>query len=195
MHRNAPLTPEGRRRLCELIESGWTVAAAAESMRISRQCAHKWWRRYRDEGIDGLADRSSRPHRCPHQTRPRIERRVLALRESRKIGPARLAGIVGLPTSTVHRVLVRHHKNRLAWMDRTTGRVVRRIETTHPGELIHIDVKKLAKVPPGGGHKKLGRAATRRNRPGLGYTHIHTAIDAYSRLAYSEFAGVENSEN
>jgi transposase InsO family protein len=194
MHRNAPLTPEGRLRLCQRIEDGWTVAAAAESMNISRQCAHKWWRRYQDEGVAGLEDRSSRPWSCPHRTPARVERRIVALRQSRKLGPARLAGIVGVPASTVHRVLVRHGVNRLAWMDRPTGRVIRRIETSRCGELVHIDVKKLARVPTGGGHKKLGRAATR-NRPGLGYSHIHTAIDAYSRLAYSEFAGVENKEN
>ena len=84
--------------------------------------------------------------------------------------------------------------NRLRWMDRPTGRMIRRIETSRPGELVHIDVKKLARVPDGGGHKKLGRTVTR-NRPGRGYTHIHTAIDAYSRLAYSEFAGTENEAN
>lgn len=194
MHGNAPLTPEGRLRLCRRIEDGWTVAAAAESMNISRQCAHKWWRRYRDEGIDGLRDRSSRPWSCPHQTPARVERRIVALRQSRKLGPARLAGIVGVPASTVHRVLVRNGVNRLRWMDRPTGRVIRRIETSRCGELVHIDVKRLARVPNGGGHKKLGRGVTK-NRPGLGYTHIHTAIDAYSRLAYSEFAGVENTVN
>ena len=194
MHGNAPLTPEGRLRLVRRIEDGWTVAAAAESMNISRQCAHKWWRRYRDEGVDGLRDRSSRPHSCPHQTPARVERRIVALRQSRRLGPARLAGIVGVPASTVHRVLVRHGVNRLRWMDRPTGRVIRRIETSRCGELVHIDVKKLARVPRGGGHKKRGRAVTK-NRPGLGYTHIHTAIDAYSRLAYSEFAGPENAIN
>jgi transposase InsO family protein len=194
VHANAPLTPEGRLRLCSRIAEGWTVAAAAESMNISRQCAHKWWRRFQLEGLDGLRDRSSRPHRSPNQTPARLERRIVALRQSRKLGPARLAGIVGVPASTVHRVLVRHGCNRLRWMDRTTGRVVRRIETSRTGELVHIDVKKLARIPAGGGHKKRGRAATR-NRPGLGYTHIHTAIDAYSRLAYSEFAGKENKVN
>lgn len=198
MHRNAPLTPEGRLRLCRRIEDGWSVAAAAESMHISRQCAHKWWARYRDEGIDGLEDRSSRPRSCPHQTPARIERRIVALRQSRKLGPARLAGIVGVPASTVHRVLVRHGVNRLRWMDRPTGRVIRRIDTTHCGELVHIDVKKLARVPPGGGHKFHGRTGTRNGsmgKKGRGYTHIHTAIDAYSRLAYSEFAGTENTVN
>jgi len=194
LHRNAPLTAEGRRRLCERIESGWTVAAAAESMNISRQCAHKWWRRYRVEGVAGLEDRSSRPLSCPHQTPARVERRIVALRQSRKLGPARLAGIVGMPASTVHRVLVRHGVNRLSWMDRPTGRVIRRIETSRCGELVHIDVKRLARVPAGGGHKMLGRSSRVRHRGG-GYTHIHTAIDAYSRLAYSEFAGVENTIN
>lgn len=148
MHRNAPLTEEGRRRLCERIASGWTVAAAAESMNISRQCAHKWWRRYLDEGVVGLRDRSSRPHRCPCQTPARIERRIVALRQSRKLGPARLAGIVEVPASTVHRVLVRHQVNRLRYLDRPTGRVVRRITTERPGELVHVDAKKLAKIPP-----------------------------------------------
>jgi transposase InsO family protein len=197
LHRNAPLTAEGRFRLCRRIAAGWTVAAAAESMNISRQCAHKWWRRYLDEGRPGLEDRSSRPQSCPHQTPPALERRIVALRQSRKLGPARLAGVVGLPASTVHRVLVRHGVNRLRWMDRPTGRVIRRIETSRCGELVHIDVKKLARVPDGGGHKMLGRSAETR-RPGRGpggYTHIHTAIDAYSRLAYSEFAGVENTDN
>jgi transposase InsO family protein len=194
LHRNAPLTPEGRLRLCQRIADGWTIAAAAESMNISRQCAHKWWGRYQAEGVAGLVDRSSRPRSCPHRTPARLERRIVALRQSRKLGPARLAGIVGVPASTVHRVLVRHGINRLRWMDRPTGRVIRRIETKRCGELVHIDVKKLARVPRGGGHRKLGRAVTK-NRPGLGYTHIHTAIDAHSRLAYSEFAGPEDTEH
>jgi transposase InsO family protein len=167
-------------------------------MNISRQCAHKWWSRYRDEGIDGLADRSSRPRSCPHQTPARTERRIVDLRRSRKLGPARLAGIVDVPASTVHRVLVRHGLNRLAWMDRPTGRVIRRIETSRCGELVHIDVKKLAKVPDGGGHRAHGRTGTRNgsmSKRGNGYGHIHVAIDAYSRLAYTEFAGPENQTN
>jgi transposase InsO family protein len=194
VHANAPLTPEGRLRLCIRIADGWTVSAAAESMNISRQCAHKWWRRFQLEGLDGLRDRSSRPHRSPNQTPARLERRIVALRQSRKLGPARLAGIVGVPASTVHRVLVRHGCNRLRWMDRTTGRVIRRIETSRTGELVHIDVKKLARIPPGGGHRVHGRKASVLHKR-VGYTHIHTAIDAYSRLAYSEFAGTENTVN
>jgi transposase InsO family protein len=197
VHRNAPLTPQGRLRLCRRIESGWSIAATAESMQVSRQTAHKWWRRYQLEGEAGLVDRSSRPHGCPHQTPARLEQRIVRLRRARRLGPARLAGIVGLPASTVHRVLVRHGLNRLAVMDRPTGRVIRRIETSRCGELVHIDVKKLARIPDGGGHKKLGREARTGSiaKRGLGYTHIHTAIDAYSRLAYSEFAGPENTPN
>ena len=195
MHANAPLTPRGRLLLCQRIESGWTITATAESANVSRQTASKWWHRYLAEGAVGLEDRSSRPRTCPHQTPARIERRIVALRRSRRLGPARLAGIVDVPASTVHRVLVRHGINRLVWMDRPTGRVIRRIETTRPGELVHIDVKKLARIPPGGGHRKLGRQAGKKNRAGVGYSHIHTAIDAYSRLAYSEFAGQENTIN
>lgn len=163
-------------------------------MQISRQCAHKWWHRYLAEGRAGLSDRSSRPLTSPNRTPARVERRIVALRRSRMIGPARLAGVVGVPASTVHRVLVRYGVNRLQWLDRPTGRTIRRIETSRAGELVHVDVKKLARVPQGGGHKLRGRAVTK-NRPGLGYTHIHTAIDTYSRLAYSEFAGVEDTAN
>jgi len=164
-------------------------------MNISRQCAHKWWRRFREEGEPGLRDRSSRPHGCPHRTPERIERRIVALRQSRKLGPARLAGIVDVPASTVHRVLVRNGMNRLRFMDRPTGRVVRRIETDHPGELVHVDVKKLARIPSGGGHKKLGPALGKKSkRPGrTGYTYIHSAIDAHSRIAYSEILGPETA--
>lgn len=167
-------------------------------MNISRQTAHKWWQRYLLEGAAGLVDRSSRPHSCPHQTPARVERRIVALRHARKLGPARLAGIVNVPASTVHRVLVRNGINRLRWMDRPTGRVIRRIETSRCGELVHIDVKKLARIPDGGGHRMLGRTTEvmgRAHRAKGGYTHIHTAIDAYSRLAYSEFAGIENADN
>ena len=153
-------------------------------MAISRPTAHKWWRRYRDEGLSGLEDRSSRPHRCPHQTPRRVERRIEALRRSHKLGPARIAGILEMATSTVHRVLVRLGLNRLAWMDRPTGRVIRRIEMTRPGELVHVDVKKLGRIPPGGGWKVHGLEGHRHRRSG--YAFIHAAIDGYSRVAYAE---------
>ena len=189
------MTPEGRLRLCLRIDSGWTISATAEAMHVSRQTASKWWNRYLTEGEAGLADRSSRPTRCPHRTRRKVEKRILGLRRRRKLGPARIASILDMPASTVHRVLVRHGINRLVWMDRVSGRVIRRIETTRPGELVHIDVKKQAIIPPGGGHKVLGREARTGSvaKRGLGYLFIHSAVDAYSRLAYCEVLGAENT--
>lgn len=190
MHGNAPLTPEGRFRLCQMIEEGWTIASSAESMRISRQTAHKWWRRYLESGVAGLEDRSSRPRRCPTKTPAKVERRLVELRRRHQLGPARLAPRAGVPASTLHRVLQRHGVSRLSDVDRHGGRTVRRIETSRPGELIHMDVKKQARIPKGGGWKVNGKAKRpdnrRRGRPRPGYAKIHSAIDAYSRLAYSE---------
>jgi transposase InsO family protein len=191
LHRNAPLTPEGRRRLCRLIEEVWTVAAAAESFRISRQTAHKWWRRYQEGGELGLQDRSSRPRRCPTKTPAKLERRVVSLRRRHQVSAARLSDRAGVPASTLHVIWARHGVSRLSDLERRTGRVVRRIETSRPGELVHIDIKKQARIPRGGGWKTHGRGSPkalehrRRNIRG-GYAHIHSAVDAYSRLAYSE---------
>ena len=190
MHRNAPLTPEGRLRLCRLIEDGWTVASSAESFRISRQTAHKWWRRYQEAGESGLVDRSSRPRRCPSKTPANVERRVVQLRRRHQLGPARLAERAGVPASTLHRIWARNGVSRLSDLDRRSGRVIRRIETSRPGELVHIDVKKQAKIPKGGGWRVNGKAKKNYNgkggRPKVGYAFIHSAVDAYSRLAYSE---------
>ena len=190
MHRNAPLTAQGRLRLCQMIEEGFTIASSAESMRISRQTAHKWWGRYQQAGEAGLADRSSRPKRCPTKTPAKVERRVVELRRRHQLGPARLAPRAGVPASTLHRVLQRHGVSRLSDLDRQGGRIIRRIETSRPGELVHMDVKKQAQIPKGGGWRVNGKSRHPRNghsgRPRLGYAHIHSAIDAYSRLAYSE---------
>ena len=190
MHRNAPLTPEGRRRLCRLIEDGWTVASAAESMRISRQTAHKWWRRYQVGGTLALEDRSSRPRRCPTKTPAKVERRVVELRRRHQVSAARLADRAGVPASTLHRIWARHGVSRLSDLERRSGRVVCRIETSRPGELVHLDVKKQAKIPPGGGWKIYGRGSQedldRRRRNRVGYAYVHSAIDAHTRLAYSE---------
>jgi len=197
MHRNAPLTPEGRLRLCRLIENGWTVASAAESFRISRQTAHKWWRRYQAAGPAGLIDRSSRPRRCPAKTSAKVERRVVELRRRHQVSAARLAPRAGIPASTLHVIWSRHGISRLSDLDRRGGRVIRRIETSHPGELVHIDVKKQAKIPPGGGWKVHGRGSRqdrdRRFRNRTGYAYIHSAVDAHSRLAYSEVHGDERA--
>jgi transposase InsO family protein len=159
-------------------------------MGISRDRAYVWWRRYQTEGLAGLEDRSSRPHRSPNTTKPSLERRIVALRQQRGLGPARIAGIVGKPASTVHRVLVRHQLNRLDHLDRVTRAPIRRITMTRPGELVHLDIKKLGRIPRGGGWRIHGRAArpsTHRTRVArIGYAYVHSAIDAYSRLAYSE---------
>jgi transposase InsO family protein len=197
VHRNAPLTPEGRLRLCRLIENDWTVAAAAESMRISRQTAHKWWRRYQESGEAGLVDRSSRPRRCPTKTPAKVERRLVELRRRHQVSAARLAPRAGVPASTLHEIWARHGVSRLSDLERRSGRVVRRIETTHPGELVHVDIKKQAKIPPGGGWRVHGQADRIRNgrggRPRLGYAYIHSAVDAHSRLAYSEIHADERA--
>lgn len=188
MHGNARLTPRGRLTMVLRIEAGRPVAHVAAEMGISRPTAYKWWRRWRSEGAEGLVDRSSRPRSCPHQTPAAIEAAIIELRVRRKHGPARIGGQLGVAASTVHRVLARRGLNRLAWMDRPTGRVIRRIHTDRPGELVHIDVKKLGRIPDGGGWRVHGRAAVRlgREQRSRGMSYVHSAIDAHSRLAFSE---------
>src|SRR5438105_10721968 len=116
-----------------------------------------------------------------------MERRIERIRTNRKLGPARIAGIVEMHPSTVHRVLHRRGLSRLDWMDRPTGRVVRRIVTSRPGELVHIDTKKLHQVPAGGGWRAYGRGVLpQRDRSVPEIDYIHTVIDAYSRVVYVE---------
>ncbi|MFD8110385.1 IS481 family transposase [Streptomyces microflavus] len=185
-HRNARLTVHGRRILVDRVLGGRPVAHVAAEMGISRPTAHKWIRRWRAEGDTGLADRSSRPHRTPHRTPRAVEARVCDLRRTRRLGPARIGPVLGLPASTVHRILTRHSLNRLSWIDRPTGTLIRRYERDLPGEPIHIDVKKLGRIPDGGGHKTLGRQAGRATRSNTGFDYIHSAVDDHSRLACSE---------
>jgi transposase InsO family protein len=170
------------------IEAGRPVTHVAAEMGVSRPTAYKWWRRWQDEGVDGLVDRSSRPHRCPHRTPPALEAQIVALRTELKRGPARIGLQLGVPASTVHRVLCRLGLHRLAWMDRPTGRVIRRIATRRPGELVHVDVKKLGRIPDGGGWRVHGREAVRlgREHRTRGMSYVHSAIDAHSRLAFSQ---------
>ena len=188
-HRNAPLTPQGRLLMCRRIEAGAPVAHVARAMGISRQCASKWWRRYRELGADGLHDRSSRPRRSPNRTPARLETRIVRQRRADKVGPDRIGLRLDMPASTVYRVLCRHQLNRLSHLDRQTAAPIRRYERARPGELVHVDIKKLGRIPAGGGHKVHGRdaAGIRRNRRrGVGYAYLHTAIDDHSRLAYTE---------
>jgi transposase InsO family protein len=190
------------------VESGSTIRGTAERFQVSTTTVVRWTRRYRAVLAAGMtptsrdmADLSSRPHRSPTRTRVRIEKRVRHLRTKRRLGPVQIAGRVGIPASTVHRILVRQGLNRLDHMDRATGEVIR-YERERPGDLIHVDVKKFALIPPGGGWKVRGRAAThgrhggverdnqaaraRRGTGKTGYAYVHSAIDDHSRLAYSE---------
>ena len=141
-----------------------------------------------------MADRSSRPHHSPRRTPTRTERRIIKVRLLRRWGPARIAHLLGLVPSTVHPVLTRFGLARLTDLDRVTGRPIRRYERERPGELVHVDIKKLGNIPDGGGHKTLGRQAGRKTRSGAGYSYIHTAVDDHSRLAYSEILGDEKKE-
>jgi transposase InsO family protein len=194
VHANARLTIHGRKELIERICCGRPIAHVAAEMGISRATAYKWWRRWRAEGDAGLWDRSSRPRRCPQRTPRNLERRIERLRRETKLGPARIAGIVEMHGSTVHRVLVRQGLNQLRAMDPPTGRVIRRIVTTRPGELVHIDVKKLGRIPDGGGWWAHGRGnAAHQPRNSVGYDYVHSAVDAYSRIAYSEILNAEDA--
>ncbi len=125
-HANARLTPAGRAVLCQRITSGRPVAQVAAEMGISRTTAHRWWARWQAQGPDGLLDRPSCAHHHPHRTPPQLQAQVLRLRQARKLGPARIAPLVGLAPSTLYRVLCRHHLNRLTLMDRPTGQLIRR---------------------------------------------------------------------
>jgi transposase-like protein len=143
-HANARLTPAGRLILVQRIATGRPAAHVADQMGISRTTAYRWWHRWQAHGMAGLQDRPSVAHHHPRRTPPTLEAAVLALRTTRKLGPARIAPLVGLPASTVYRVLRRHQLHRLAWMDRPSGRLIRRYERAQPGELVHVDVKQLA---------------------------------------------------
>jgi len=186
------LTPTGRLRLARtIVEDGWTVRRAAERFQCAPATAAKWAARYR--AGQPMTDRSSRPHTSPRQTPRRVERRILALRVTRRWGPHRIAYHLGLAHSTVGRVLARHRAPLLAHLDQVTGLPVRRpavvrYEHEKPGDLVHVDVKKLGRIPNGGGHRVLGREAGRKNNPrtGLGYAFLHHAVDDHSRLAYSQ---------
>jgi transposase InsO family protein len=171
------------------VDDGWPLRRAAERFQVSHTTAARWAGRYRRHGEAGMHDRSSRPLRSPRQTPAAVEEQVVRLRREHRIGPLRLAARCGIAASTAHRILVRHHLPALTTLDRATGEPVRRYERQRPGELVHIDVKKLGRIPDGGGHKTLGRAASSPNkdrRNGAGYAYLHTALDDHSRLSYTE---------
>ncbi|WP_327072011.1 IS481 family transposase [Kitasatospora sp. NBC_01302] len=194
-HRNAPLTETGRLRLARcVVEDGWPLRRAAERFQVSPTTAKRWADRYRALGEAGMVDLSSRPHHSPRRTPTRTERRIIKVRVLRRWGPARIAYLLRLNPATVHRVLTRYRLARLAHLDRATSRPIRRYEHSAPGELVHVDIKKLGNIPDGGGHKTLGRQAGRKTRSGAGYSYLHNAVDDHSRLAYSEILADERKE-
>jgi transposase InsO family protein len=209
VHRNAPLSETGRLRLARcVVEDGWPLRRAAERFQVSHSTVWRWAGRYRECGAAGMADRSSRPQASPARTPVRTERRIVKLRVSERLGPARIAFRLGLAPSTVHAVLARYGCPPLAHLDRASGQRVRRYERAAPGELVHVDIKKLGNIPDGGGWRVHGQQAGRRNRqatitaagrsryrnPIIGYSYLHTAIDDHSRLAYSEILADERKE-
>ena len=206
-HAMSPLSETGRLRIARcVVDQHWPLRRAAERFNVSVTTARRWADRYREHGPAGMADRSSRPRSCPHRTPTKTERRVLGLRVSRRWGPARIAYRLGLQPSTVHKILRRYGCPPLAWTDPATGvrvrgpqgsrRVVRRYEHDAPGDLVHVDIKKLGRIPDGGGHRIHGRQQGKKNRRSIkhGYWYIHNAVDDHSRLAYSELLSDEKKE-
>lgn len=197
-HANARTNVFARRLIVERVAAGWPPAQVAEQLGISRATVYKWLRRYDEGGDAALSDRSSRPIRTPARTSAKVEHDVLAARRRRKRGAVVLAAELGLNPSTVGRILARHQVPHLAALDPITGEPVRssrrspnRYEHRTPGSLVHIDVKKLGRIPAGGGWRLHGRdaavsVANRHKKTRIGYDYVHTAIDDYSRMAYTE---------
>lgn len=195
-HRNARLTVHGRRLIVQRHQQGWKQAHIAAAMGISRKCVKTWITRYAEAGEAGLETRSSRPHSMPTRSTPTLEQLVLTARSTHREGPDVLGPRIGVPPRTVSRILRRHQVPYLRECDPITGDVIRtskqtavRYERERPGELVHMDVKKLGRIPDGGGWRSLGRAAgsvARNKREPVGYDYVHSVVDDHSRMAYSE---------
>lgn len=195
-HGSARLTVHGRLLIVQRHQSGWKQAHIAAAMGVSRKCVKTWLDRYALEGEAGLVTRSSRPHTMPTKTSEEVEQLVLTARAEHRDGQDVLGPKVGVPARTVARILRRHRVPYLRECDPMTGEVIRsskqtaqRYERERPGELVHMDVKKLGKIPDGGGWRAHGRAATvdhRHKKVKVGYDYVHSLVDDHSRLAYSE---------
>lgn len=195
-HRNARLTVHGRLLIVQRHQAGWKQAHIAAAMGVSRKCVRTWIGRYATEGEAGLETRSSRPHSTPTRTSGEVEQKVLAARADHREGPDVLGPKIGVPPRTVSRILRRHSVPYLRECDPMTGEVIRsskqtaqRYERDRPGELVHMDVKKLGRIPDGGGWKAHGRqmgSTAARKRAKIGYDYVHSLVDDHSRLAYSE---------
>jgi transposase InsO family protein len=195
-HGSARTTFHGRLLIVQRYRAGWPQAHIAAAMGVSRKCVKTWLDRYAAEGSDGLHNRSSRPRSTPSRTSVAMETRIVALRRQQRRGPDWIGSELGIPARTVSRVLARHGIPRLAMLDPITGNLIRsssvtamRYERDRPGELGHMDVKKLGRIPSGGGWKALGRGAEsiqRTRDTKVGFDYVHSLVDDHSRLAYSE---------
>ena len=200
-HGNARLTVHGRLLIVQRHRQGWRQAHIAAAMGVSRKCVKTWIDRYAAEGEAGLRDRSSRPHRCPTRTPVEVERLVIELRGRERRGQDWLGPELGLPPRTVARILRRHQVPYLRECDPLTGEVIRaskatavRYERARPGELVHMDVKKLGRIHDGGGWRAKGREhgqTSKQKLARIGYDYVHSVIDDHSRLAYSEILSDE----
>jgi transposase InsO family protein len=187
LHKNARTCPASRILLVHRIQGGMPVTGAAEAAGISRRTAFKWKARYREAGEAALVDRSSRPRRMPRQAHPDRVEEVIRLRRRRSTGP-QIAARVGLSTATVARILARHGLSRLKSLE--PKEPVVRYQRERPGELIHVDIKKLGRIGRVG-HRIHGDRTSRVR--GIGWEFVHVAIDDASRLAYAEVLPNERS--
>src|SRR5438105_4801630 len=195
VHKNARLTPRGREHIVQEVLSGQTPKAIAQAVGVCPRTVRKWVSRYAAEGIRGLSDRSSRPRRFRRPTSAELVTKVEGLRRQRLTG-ALIAKHTGLSPATVSRILRRSGLNRLKALD--PPEPVRRYEREHPGELIHLDIKKLGKID-GVGHRITGDRRGQSNRrgrgQGLGWEFVHVCIDDASRIAFSRVMKDEKKES
>jgi transposase InsO family protein len=196
-HGSARTTFHGRLLIVRRAQAGWPQAHIAAAMGVSRKCVKTWLVRFAEGGEASLCDRSSRPHRTPTRTRPEVEAQIVALRQRERRGAEWIGAELGVPTRTVSRVLARHSMPPLARLDPITGELIRaskhttvRYEYARPGQLVHMDVKKLGRIPEGGGWRSEGQTkanhSSRPDRAKIGYDFVHSLVDDHSRLAYSE---------
>ncbi|QEX20455.1 transposase [Hypericibacter adhaerens] len=181
VHKNARLTARGREWMVGLVASGQTPKAVSEAVGVCPRTVRKWVKRFRTEGVAGLQDRSSRPHRLYRPTPQAIVERIAALRRDRLTGKA-IAAELGVSPATVSRVLKRLGLNKFRALEPVE---VRRYERDNPGELIHIDIKKLGKFNRVG-HRITGDRRGQSNARGIGWEFVHVAIDDASRIAFSK---------
>ena len=178
-HKNAPLTPKGREAMVRIVVAGLSKAAAARQFNTTPKTVAKWVERFRAGGVDGLRDRSSRPLSLPSQTAPATCAVVEVLRRQRYTGK-QIAAEVGVSPATVSRILQRLGINKLSALE--PAEPVRRYEREHPGEIIHIDIKKLGRFEQVG-HRMTGDRKGQSNSRGVGWEYLHLAIDDRSRVA------------